>query len=116
MQLMDMPELVSNHRVQLHVLRSQLVPGCPIVVVGNKSDLDDAVEVSTEDGQAFADMLGCPYFFETSAKTNHNIAAAFERIAILTAEKVSPADTPVAALETLDLEAPAAEPDSCVRC
>jgi len=51
----------------------------PMVLAGNKCDLVNDREVSTEDGQKVADQFGCP-FFETSAKTNTNINALFERL------------------------------------
>lgn len=41
--------------------------GYPVVICGNKADMEDAREVSKEDGQALAQKLNCP-FFETSAK------------------------------------------------
>ncbi len=37
------------------------------MICGNKADMEDAREVSKEDGQALAQKLNCP-FFETSAK------------------------------------------------
>ena len=40
-----------------------------IIVVGNKKDLEDAREVPTEEGQAFAETHKC-YFLETSALDN----------------------------------------------
>ena len=49
-----------------------------IVLVGNKSDLEDSRQVSTEEGQAFAkrnDLI----FFETSAKTSAGVEETFVR-------------------------------------
>ena len=43
----------------------------PIVVVGNKIDLEDR-EVKTEDAESFCKKINVPYF-ETSAKTGENI-------------------------------------------
>ena len=47
-----------------------------IVLVGNKSDLNNKRQVSTEEGQDLADKLGI-LFFETSAKTGENVENIF---------------------------------------
>ena len=47
-----------------------------IVLVGNKSDLNNKRQVSTEEGQDLADKLGIS-FFETSAKTGENVENIF---------------------------------------
>jgi GTPase KRas protein len=51
----------------------------PIVIVGNKRDLYNAREVSTEEARVLAMRLGCD-FYETSAKANTNVEAAFKSI------------------------------------
>merc|ERR550539_139694 len=43
-----------------------------IMLIGNKSDLEHRRQVSTEEGQAFADKHGL-MFLETSAKTAENV-------------------------------------------
>jgi len=48
----------------------------PIVLVGNKKDLEEDREVSTEDGKALASKFGCD-FLEASAKTNTNVNESF---------------------------------------
>ena len=47
-----------------------------IVIVGNKIDLTDKREVSTQEGQAYAENLGFT-FLETSAKESVNVDDAF---------------------------------------
>ena len=47
-----------------------------IVLVGNKSDLDDKRQVSYEEGEALAKENGL-MFLETSAKTAYNVVEAF---------------------------------------
>lgn len=48
----------------------------PVLVVGNKSDLEIERQVSYEEGLAFARALNCP-FLETSAKQRINVEEAF---------------------------------------
>jgi GTPase KRas protein len=49
----------------------------PIVIVGNKRDQGNDREVSPEEGRALATQLG---FFETSARLNQNVEAAFKQL------------------------------------
>ncbi|KAK8771863.1 hypothetical protein V5799_024891 [Amblyomma americanum] len=49
-------------------------------VVACKADMEVSREVSTEEGQAFAEFYGVK-FVETSAKTGLNVERAFETIA-----------------------------------
>ncbi|EEB08307.1 GTPase Ras1 [Schizosaccharomyces japonicus yFS275] len=48
----------------------------PVVLVGNKCDLEDSREVSREEGEQMAHMMGCTYV-ETSAKFRLNVEEAF---------------------------------------
>lgn len=53
----------------------------PLVLVGNKCDLEPQREISTEDGQAYADGLNSQArFLEASALSNHNVATVFHEI------------------------------------
>lgn len=47
-----------------------------IVLIGNKYDLGDKREISTEEGRKFAEENDL-IFFECSAKTGHNVESAF---------------------------------------
>jgi small GTP-binding protein len=58
-----------------------------IVLVGNKSDLIQQREVSTEEGKAVADHHGIP-FFEISAKTGANIHCSFDEIVDRVSKKI----------------------------
>ncbi|CAA6672496.1 unnamed protein product [Spirodela intermedia] len=49
------------------------------VLVGNKSDLRDAREVSTDEGRALAEAHGM-FFVETSALDSSNVKPAFETL------------------------------------
>ncbi|KAL6056838.1 Ras-related protein R-Ras2 [Balamuthia mandrillaris] len=48
----------------------------PMVLIGNKADLDDKREVSTEEGEALAERFKVD-FFEASAKTRLNVQESF---------------------------------------
>lgn len=49
------------------------------ILVGNKSDLKDAREVSTTDAKSLAETRGL-FFMETSALNSSNVNAAFQTI------------------------------------
>jgi len=51
-----------------------------IMLVGNKTDLSEKRQVSSEEGEAKARKLNV-LFIETSAKSNHNIKQMFRRLA-----------------------------------
>eukprot|EP01091_Cochliopodium_minus_P021600 TRINITY_DN999_c0_g4_i1.p1 TRINITY_DN999_c0_g4~~TRINITY_DN999_c0_g4_i1.p1 ORF type:complete len:187 (-),score=41.28 TRINITY_DN999_c0_g4_i1:114-674(-) len=48
----------------------------PIIIVGNKCDLDTLRQVSTEEGEDYSKKLNTK-FFETSAKTGKNVENAY---------------------------------------
>eukprot|EP01120_Amphizonella_sp_Union-15-10_P002553 TRINITY_DN1282_c0_g1_i1.p1 TRINITY_DN1282_c0_g1~~TRINITY_DN1282_c0_g1_i1.p1 ORF type:complete len:217 (-),score=60.67 TRINITY_DN1282_c0_g1_i1:121-699(-) len=48
----------------------------PIVMAGNKADLEEERQVTTGEGQELGKSWGCP-FFETSAKTRINVEESF---------------------------------------
>lgn len=50
------------------------------VLIGNKNDLEDLREISSEEGQTKADELGAISYIETSALTGTNVAEAFKKI------------------------------------
>ena len=53
----------------------------PMILVANKTDLDDARQVSAYQGQKLATDNGNMLFIETSAKSNNNVEQAFKKIA-----------------------------------
>ena len=55
-------------------------PDQVFVLVGNKNDLEDMREVSTEEGRARAEDMGAIDYIETSALTGENVAEAFRKI------------------------------------
>lgn len=58
-----------------------------IALVGNKSDLADAREVSPAEGEAKARALAAAIFLETSAKTGANVKTLFVEIAQALAQR-----------------------------
>jgi len=69
-------ELVGFKDQILRVKEADLVP---MVVVGNKSDLESERQVSSQEGQDLAKSFGAP-FFETSAKTRVNVEESFYQL------------------------------------
>jgi small GTP-binding protein len=61
------------------ILRAKDADEVPVLVVGNKCDLEDQREVPEEDGRRLAATWGAG-FTEASAKTRHNINEIFESI------------------------------------
>ena len=69
--------LKSKHE---RVLKGKHGVKCPILLVGNKQDLEDERIISYDDGKKLAESWGIEYI-ETSAKNNFNCKEAFERLA-----------------------------------
>jgi len=59
-----------------NILRAKEVSKVPVVLVGNKCDLQDQRQVKVQEGADLAKRWGCP-FFEASAKTKVNNEACF---------------------------------------
>jgi GTPase KRas protein len=66
---------------ELHaqLLRVKDEPSYPAVLVGNKIDLEEYREVSTQEGQEAAKAMGVP-FFETSAKTKTSVVEPYVQL------------------------------------
>ena len=52
----------------------------PIMLVGNKCDMEEERSVTTQDGEKLAEEWGCK-FHETSAKTRYNVQELFKGLA-----------------------------------
>ena len=65
---------ISSFRDQ--ILRVKDKDKVPVVLVGNKCDLESERQVTTNEGNDLARSFGCP-FLETSAKTRINVEDSF---------------------------------------
>ena len=70
-------EAVTNFRDQ--VLRVKDEDHYPMIILGNKCDLENEREVPVAEGRELAKQLGCP-FLETSAKARINVEEAFYEV------------------------------------
>ncbi|KAJ7319912.1 hypothetical protein JRQ81_019423 [Phrynocephalus forsythii] len=61
------------------MLKQQLYEKVPVILVGNKVDLESEREVSSSEGRALAEEWGCP-FMETSAKSKTMVDELFAEI------------------------------------
>ncbi|XP_010004650.1 PREDICTED: ras-related protein Rap-2a-like [Chaetura pelagica] len=57
----------------------ELYEKVPVILVGNKVDLESEREVSSSEGRALAEEWGCP-FMETSAKSKTMVDELFAEI------------------------------------
>lgn len=79
-----------------HILKIKQTNRVPMLIVGNKNDLERNREVYKSKVQAFADTLSIP-FLECSAKTGTNIIEAFAQLVreVLKPRVIEPALEPV---------------------
>ena len=66
----------------LKELRLYSSPDIKIILIGNKSDLEDKREVTYEEGAKYLEDERIMSFYETSAKTGDNVKKLFEEIGI----------------------------------
>ncbi len=71
----------------LEEVRQNGNPDMVIMLIGNKSDLDQRRQVSTEEGERFAKENGL-IFMETSAKTAVNVEEAFLQTSTMIYENI----------------------------
>src|SRR5690606_32768160 len=58
------------------ILRVKDADSFPMIIVGNKNDLEEQRKVSTTEGLELSKLFGCP-FMETSAKTRTRVDECF---------------------------------------
>lgn len=69
-------------QLQKKILQTkEKVKDIPVILVGNKIDLKEKRQISTEEGQKLAKAFGCQ-FIESSAKSRTNVDEAFELLAL----------------------------------
>lgn len=61
------------------IVRVKGLENIPMILVGNKADLDHQREVPSSEGASLAQVWGCP-FLETSAKNTQNVNEVFIEI------------------------------------
>lgn len=83
--LFDLKELFEQ------VKRVKGVDQFPLVLVGNKADMEEDRRVDRNQAQNLATSMGCPYL-ETSAKNNVNVSEVFERL-VREIDKATPEST-----------------------
>jgi len=83
---------------ELQTLREKIIrvkdsDTTPMVIIGNKSDLNNDRTVKTQDAEDFCNSVNCPYL-ETSAKTGQNVVESFHEV-VRQIVKLAPAPEPV---------------------
>ena len=68
-----------------HDLLVQTVGDIPVIVIGNKLDLEESREVTKEEAERYAEKLNTAYF-EVSAKAKVNLFTAFKKIVTIAIE------------------------------
>jgi len=66
-------------KLRTNIVRMKEASDFPILLIGNKKDLDDERQVPETEGRELAEKFKVS-FIETSAKTNENVNQAFEEI------------------------------------
>lgn len=86
-----------------------------IVVVGNKSDLNNKRQVTMEECEAYLKSINGKFCIETSTKANHNVKQLFKKIASSLPDVETSTKDETTQPETVDIniEQPKVENNSC---
>lgn len=86
-----------------------------IVVVGNKSDLNNKRQVTMEECEAYLKSINGKFCIETSTKANHNVKQLFKKIASSLPDVETSTKDETTQPETVDIniEHPKVESNSC---
>lgn len=92
---------------------------CLIMLVGNKTDMGERRQVSTEEGQKRAKELGV-MFIDTSAKLGFNVKGLFKKLAMalpgVDQAQQKKTETDVKLGPSVDLDKPAVNPPAASMC
>ncbi|NWH32844.1 RAB17 protein, partial [Chloropsis hardwickii] len=108
-------QTLSRAKLWLEELEKRFLPDeIVIALVGNKTDLGAEREVTTEEGEEFAQTKGL-LFMETSAKSNHQVNDVFMSVVqeLLRREKEKALKPPPHGRSTVDLRASGARTRCC---
>jgi small GTP-binding protein len=86
-----------DHLGKWHTEITNSAPNANIILVGNKSDLEDDRQVTQEEAKHYANRLGIPYI-ETSAKNNTNVTECFQQLVDAITERLA---SVVASVQTI---------------
>lgn len=69
-------------RQQVHLIRQsrKMSANAPIIIVGNKRDLQHQRTVSSEEGRLFALSADCSFFEISAAETYHGVLLVFHEL------------------------------------
>lgn len=82
----DRETFVAMSDLREQILRVKVDEQIPIILVGNKSDLEDQREVRKDEGDSLARSWGVQYQ-ETSAKTKQNVDKVFYDLVIMVKDR-----------------------------
>ncbi|KAG8461371.1 hypothetical protein KFE25_010558 [Diacronema lutheri] len=77
---MTSKESFEGAQMWLSELREQGMPNCVVALAANKADLEEARQVTTQEGQMYARQNEMAYF-ETSAQSAQNVSRVFVELA-----------------------------------
>jgi small GTP-binding protein len=60
-----------------HSESQQYLKNCPVIIVGNKADLQEERVIAKKEGEALANEIGAIGYWETSAKTGEKLEDAY---------------------------------------
>jgi len=72
---------IPDYLREIAEIKGMAAEDVPIVLVGDKNDLEDEREVSTAEGEALSKELGC-HFVEITAKTYDSVHHAIRRLVL----------------------------------
>ena len=81
------PDTLESVPRWVEAFREAVGPEPILMLIGNKADLDKRRKITREEAEKVTQDLGLYTYKETSAKTGHQVAFAFNELAVLMYEK-----------------------------